>query len=109
MIGARLEAKDLRAFLFGRRLYVFDPATRARFATVSYGTDNRCHAVFSDRTEDHGTYGFEGDLYWTGYSRFRDGAIHRFFLVRVEDDVMQAYHADGARAFLQSPLPDLRP
>ncbi len=48
-----------------------------------------------------GEYGFEEDLYWTRYRRFRDGARHRFRLQSLAPGLAQAWFAGGARAFLQ--------
>jgi len=99
---------DLRAFMFGKVLYVFEPATRARFAAVQYGADYTCHARFEDGSEDTGTYGFEGEHYWTRYLRFRDGTTHYFFLVPLAPDTAQAFYQDGTQAFLQSTKADPR-
>lgn len=98
---------EVRAFLVGQKLHVFDPGTRTRFAEVHYDTDSRCRATFEDGRADFGTYGIEGDMYWTRYSRFRDGATCHFYLVRLGPSLAQAYHADGIIAFLQSSRPHL--
>ena len=91
----------MRAFLVGQKLHIFDPGTRARVAEVHYDTDNRCHAAFEDGGVDSGIY---GDMYWTRYSRFRNGMTCHFYLVRLGPFLAQA---DGAIAFLQSARPHL--
>lgn len=102
-----MEEDEVRAFLVGQKLHIFDPGTGARVAEAHYGTDNRCHAAFEDGGVDSGIYGIEGDMYWTRYSRFRDGMTCHFYLVRLGPSLAQAYHADGAIAFLQSSRPHL--
>lgn len=98
---------EVRAFLVGQKLHIFDPNTSTRVAEVHYDTDNRCHVTFEDGGDDSGAYGIEGDMYWTRYSRFRNGMKCHFYLVRLGPDLAQAYHADGTIAFLQSLRPHL--
>jgi len=99
----RMNEAELRAFLVGQTLFAFEPETFRNVAKVTYGADGTCSAVFADETRDSGRFGISGDVYWTRYSRFRQGETHRFFLVTVADDIAQAFHGDGRRAFLQSP------
>lgn len=103
----RISAKDLRAFMVGKTLHAFDPGTRKRVAAVTYMADGACIARFVDGTEDRGQYGLSGDTYWTKYTRFRAGQTSEFYLVELLDQVAQAYHTDGRRAYLQSPLIEL--
>lgn len=107
MTEARLSKEDVKEFLFGQALHAFDPETNARVATVKYHEDGTCHLVLEDGSSDEGLYGFQGDLYWTKYNRFRDGGLNRFFLQRIDDHTAQAYFEDGTRAFLQSPKAEL--
>lgn len=100
----RLSADGVHALLYGNTLHAFDPKSLRRVASVRYDMQHRCHLVFDDGGEDEGSYGFEGDMYWTRYAKFRDGAQCWFYLVPAGPDVVQAFHADGTRAFLQSPL-----
>ena len=99
--------EDVRAFLEGRLVHAFDPQTRARVAQVFYGPDGTCRLRFADGTEDEGDYGFEGELYWTRYRGFRDGALNRFRLQPLAPGLAQAWFTDGARAFLQAHGDDL--
>ncbi len=103
----RLTPKELQAFLVGQQLYCFDPADRAHVATIRYRKDGTCLATFADGGEDQGTYGLTDDAYWTQYTNFRAGERNAFHLVPVAPQVVQAWHTDGRRAFLQSPLPHL--
>lgn len=107
MAGVRLGEDEVKAFLFDQTLYAFDPETLSRVATVQYRHDWSCHVTMENGDTDAGQYGFEGDLYWTRYDRFRDGAAHRFSLIRIDDHIVQAMFDDGTRAFIQSPLAQL--
>lgn len=100
----RLTAEELKSFMAGKTLYAFDPDTKARVASVSYGSEGDCVARFADGTQDTAEWGLEGDTYWTRYANFRGGEVNRFTLDLIADQVAQAYHTDGRRAFLQSPL-----
>ncbi|MEP5731945.1 MAG: hypothetical protein ABJL67_21500 [Sulfitobacter sp.] len=102
-----ISAQDLRAFMVGKTLHAFDPDSGERVASVTYMADGACVARFVDGIEDRGQYGLSGDTYWTKYTDFRAGQISEFYLVEVADQVAQAYHTDGRRAYLQSPLIEL--
>lgn len=99
----RLNSAELRAFMVDQTLHVFDPDSHAHVATVTYGEDS-CLAQFADGTEDRGQFGLSRDTYWTRYTRFRAGETNHFYLVQIAPQIVQAYHTDGRRAFLQSPL-----
>lgn len=103
----RMNEAELRGFLLGQTLFAFEPETFRNVAKVTYRADGSCTAVFADETQDTGKFGISGDCYWTQYARFRQGETHHFFLVAVADNVAQAFHSDGRRAFLQSPLAHL--
>lgn len=107
MANARLLKDEIREFLFSQTLHAFDPETLARVATVQYRPDWSCHVVMADASTDEGQYGFKGDFYWTRYNRFRDGALHRFSLNRIDENTAQAYFENGEQAFLQSSLAQL--
>lgn len=100
----RLNPEDLKAFLFGQTVHAFDPDSRNLVATIAYGRDGTCEAVFADGTEDRGQFELSGDTYSTKYTRFRAGETNFFYLELLAPQVAQAYHTDGRRAFLQSPL-----
>lgn len=104
---SRLSAAELRRFLEGRRLYAFDPVSRAQVAQVTYAPGGICHARFTDGTKDSGAYGFKEATYWTQYTRFRAGQRSEFYLTWHGDQIAQAWHSDGRMAFLQSPLSEL--
>lgn len=104
----RMNGTEVRAFLYGKTLFIYEPETLKSVAKVTYGSDGRCTALFADGSSDAGQFGFSGDTYWTKYDRFRSGETNHFYLVPVEPEVAQAFHADGRRAFLQSPLSSLK-
>lgn len=104
-----MSPEEVRAFLQGRLVHAFDPATRERVAAVFYGPDGTCRLTFANGEVDAGDYGFDGDLYWTRYRRFREGATHRFRLEAVGPGLAQAWFADGTRAFLQGHSETLAP
>lgn len=95
--------------MLGQTLNAFDPDSHAAVASVTYRADGTCTARFPDGTQDRGQFGLSGDTYWTRYTDFRAGETHHFYLERVAPQVTQAYHADGRRAYLQSPLAKLDP
>ena len=101
MTGRRLNEEEVMAYVRGHTLGCFDPQSERRIATIEYFENGTCRAEFADGTSDKGSYGFEGDLYWTQYTWFREGGLYRFFLVKVGDLVCQAYFEDGTKAFLQ--------
>ncbi len=103
----RLNQEELKAFLFGKTLYSFDPETRKLAATITYDAGGTCVAVFADGTQDRGQFELVGDTYSTKYAQFRSGETNHFYVERVASHVVQAYHTDGRRAFLQSPLAKL--
>ncbi|WP_281685341.1 hypothetical protein [Thalassobaculum salexigens] len=107
MIVARLKPNELREFLFGKTLNCYDPESRVHIATAHYGQDGVCRMTFSDGTEDTGVFGLTDDIYWTQYKRFRSGTLNKFYLESVAPQIAQAFHTDGRRAFLQTPLPTL--
>ena len=102
-----MNAADVRLFLEGRKVYVFQPESRALFAVVDYGPDGRCAVRFSSGGIDAGIYGFDGESYWTRYETFRAGETHAFHLRQLGPGIAQAYHTDGTKAFLQSHSNDL--
>lgn len=104
----RLGALDLRGFLFGQTLHAFDPDLRERIATVCYETDGNCFVTFVDGTRDRGRFNLDGDIYSTCYEKFRSGETNAFYLVEVAPQITQAFHKNGKRAFLQSPLLELK-
>lgn len=104
---ARLNPDELREFLFGKTLNCYDPESRALISTAHYGEDGVCRMIFSDGTEDTGVFGLTDDIYWTQYKRFRSGTLNQFYLERVSPQIAQAFHTDGRRAFLQTPLSTL--
>ena len=95
---------DVRNFLQGQKLAAYDPDTLERVAIITYSVDGSCLAEFSDGTKSAGQYGFVEDRYWTQYDSFRNGEQHEFRLQPLRPQVVQAYFADGRRAFVQSPL-----
>lgn len=101
---ARLNPDELREFLFGKTLNCYDPESRAHISTAHYGLDGVCRMTFSDGTEDEGVFGLVDDLYWTQYKQFRSGTLNHFYLERISPQIAQAFHSDGRRAFLQTPL-----
>jgi hypothetical protein len=103
----RLSEEDVRLFLFDQILHAFDPETLIRVATVQYRRDWTCLVIMENGDTDTGQYGFDGDLYWTKYNQFRDGALHRFSLTPIDAHSAQAMFEDGTRAFIQSPLAQL--
>jgi hypothetical protein len=103
----RLTSTDVLKFLSDRTIYVFNPETRLLVATVEYQADGACCASFVEGKSDKGTWGMEDDSYWTRYLEFRNGEKNSFYLQWVSDDVVQAYHTDGSRAYLQSGSPTL--
>jgi len=68
-----------------------------------------CRAVFAQGWGDTGNWGLTEDGYWTQYQGVRDGEWHALSLVPIAHYVVQAYHANGEPAFLQTPLPELPP
>jgi hypothetical protein len=100
-------AQDVHCFIAERRVFSFDPETRAFLAEVTYGPQGRCILRFADGLEETGVYGFEGDTYWTRYAAFRGGQTHAFRLERLAPGLAQAWFTTGARAFLQSHRPEL--
>ena len=102
-----MQADDVRRFLEGQKIYVFEPETRALVAVVDYASGGRCGFRFSTGDADVGVYGFDGDAYWTRYETFRNGETHFFHLKRLGPGIAQAYFADGTKAFLQAQTPDL--
>ena len=103
----RLRSRDIEEFLSGRSTYAFDPSTHKRVASVTYHTSGVCTARFEDGGDDDGQWGIAGDTYWTRYRTFRNGLKNVFYLEWVASDLVQAYHEDGTRAFLQSGLKEL--
>ncbi len=101
MTDRRLSEDEVKAFVRGHALDCFDPKLKARIATIEYFENGTCHAEFADGTSDDGRYGFDSDVYWTQYTWFREGGLYRFFLVKIDDLVCQAYFEDGTKAFLQ--------
>jgi hypothetical protein len=102
-----MNADEVRLFLEGRKIYCFQPETRALFAVIDYESDGRCAARFSSGEADAGVYGFDGESYWTRYETFRSGEIHAFHLRKLGPGIAQAYFTDGTKAFLQSHSADL--
>ncbi|GGE28303.1 hypothetical protein GCM10011360_15640 [Primorskyibacter flagellatus] len=98
---------DVHRFLMGRTLNAFDPATGARAAAVTYRPDGTCALRFADGAEEGGIWGLEGDTYWTRYDQFRGGERNGFRLELLREDIAQAWHVDGSRAFIQTPLEEL--
>jgi len=98
---------DVRRFLTGRTLHAFDPETGARAASVTYHPDGTCALSFAGGAEEGGLWGLDGDTYWTRYDRFRGGEKNGFRLERLAEDIAQAWHVDGSRAFIQTPLEGL--
>jgi hypothetical protein len=96
-----MTAEDVRRFIEGQTTVVLDPITSEVVAIVSYELDGTCSSRFPNGDTDTGRYGFDGDCYWTRYTRFRDGKRHSFFLVPMGVGRAQAYFFDGKRAFLQ--------
>ena len=103
----RLSEEDVRLFVFGQILHAFDPDTLTRVATIHYRRDWTCRVTMENGDTDAGQYGFEDDLYWTRYNQFRDGALHRFSLTRIDAHSAQAMFEDGTQAFIQSSLAQL--
>ena len=103
----RLKGHQISKFLTADKIYVFDPETLELVARVSYRPDGRVEMETTDGRTDRGTWGFNEDLYWTQYERFRDGVRHAFWLEVVGADIVQAYFSDGQRAFLQTHKPYL--
>ena len=102
-----MKAEDVRRFLEGQEIHVFEPETRALVAVVDYETGGRCGFRFLAGDTDVGVYGFEGDAYWTRYEKFRNGERHVFHLKSLGPAIAQAYFADGTKAFLQAQTADL--
>jgi len=100
----RMDKADVRTFLFGKTLFVYEPETLKNVAKVTYYPNGCCMALFTDGTEDTGQYGLSGETYWTQYERFRENQRHHFYLTLIEPEVAQAFYIDGRRAFLQSPV-----
>lgn len=103
----KLDAAEVRDFLLGKTIFAFDPVTKKRVAKIHYAQGRVCSALFDDGRVDTGTFGFEGDHYWTKYVNFRNGETNHFYLVSLASDLVQAYHIDGVQAFLQSPKSSL--
>lgn len=99
--------EDVRRFIAGRRVFNFDPETRAFAAEVEYRADGSCALRFATGETEAGVYGFEGDSYWTRYEAFRGGARHAFRLEPLGPGLAQAWFTTGARAFLQCHMPEL--
>ncbi len=102
-----MKADEVRQFLEGRKIYIFEPETRALVAVATYELGGRVSFEFSAGDADVGVYGFDGDGYWTRYEKFRDGERHVFHLEALGPGIAQAYFADGRKAFLQSQSRDL--
>lgn len=96
-----MTATELRAFIVGRTVRAVDPQTGAAVATVEYRPGGTCRLVHLETgTAEEGTYGFDGDAYWTRYAAFRGGARNAFNLLPVAPGRAQALHTDGRRAYL---------
>jgi len=102
-----MQADDVRRFLEGQEIYVFEPDTRTLVAVVNYEKGGRCAFRFSTGEADVGVYGFDGDAYWTRYEKFRNGETHSFNLKSLGPGIAQAYFIDGKKAFLQAQTTDL--
>ena len=85
-----MDADEVRRFIAGRRVYNFDPETRAFAAEVEYRPDGACALRFATGETEAGVYGFEGDAYWTRYEAFRGGARHAFRLEPLGPDDLSA-------------------
>lgn len=97
-----MDADEVRLFIEGRNVYIFEPESKAYHGVVHYGLDGRCAARFSDGATDVGVFGFDANRYWTRYDRFRGGQTHAFHLESLGPGIAQAYFADGKRAFIQA-------
>jgi hypothetical protein len=104
---ARLNPSEVREFLVGKTLNCYDPESLVHISTAHYGLDGVCRMTFSDGTEDTGVFGLADDIYWTQYKRFRSGTLNQFYLEGLAPQMAQAFHTDGRRAFLQTPLSTL--
>lgn len=102
-----MKAEDVRQFLEGREIHVFEPETHTLVAIVNYELGGHCAFRFSAGDSDIGVYGFEGDAYWTRYEKFRNGERHAFHLKSLGPGIAQAYFTDGTKAFLQAHSADL--
>lgn len=102
-----MQADEVRRFLEGQKIYVFEPETHTLVAVVNYEPGGHCGFQFAAGDTDAGVYGFEGDAYWTRYEKFRNGERHVFHLESLGPGIAQAYFADGRKAFLQSQITDL--
>ncbi len=104
-----LPLETVKSFIAQGLIYAFDPETKSRAAAVEYGTDGVAKLTFSDGQHETGQWGFTQQGYWTSYNNFREGARHEFLLKQIAPQIMQAYHGDGRRAYVQtalSALPD---
>lgn len=101
MSNTRLTATEVGEFLYNRTLECFYPGSDTCAATITYHADGICRAVMEDASTDQGRYGFDGDLYWTQYSWFRDGGLYRFYLERIDHTTCQAFFDGGTKAFRQ--------
>jgi hypothetical protein len=101
---SRLTSTEVIDFMLGKTLYSFDPGTRTRAAAITYSSDGTCVAAFEDGTKDKGAFTIHGDTYETQYEVFRAGSVNRFYLMWLMPGIVQAYHTDGRRAFVQTEL-----
>lgn len=105
--SAVLSAAEATRFLTDKSVQVFDPETGRQVATARYEQSGLCEAMFIDGQTDCGRWGQTQTGYWTQYSTFREGTRNAFVLVLITPDVAQAFHEDGSRAFIQTPLKEL--
>jgi hypothetical protein len=104
-----LPLESVKAFIAHGRIHAFDPDSAEHVALVDYRPDGSCKLEFSDGRFEGGVWGFTNAGYWTSYQNFRDGARNEFCLQLIAPQIMQAFHSDGRRAYVQSTfntLPD---
>jgi hypothetical protein len=101
--------ESVKEFIFQRRINAFHPDNREHVAVVEYDPSGACSLEFADGRSDIGSWGFTDQGYWTSYRNFRDGERHEFLLQLIAPQIMQAFHANGTRAFLQSAFSESPP
>lgn len=93
--------QEVYEFILGNSVDALDPDSLQTAANINYHADGSIKATFADGSTDTGQYGFTEHYYWTRYTKFRDGTLNEFYLVRSGVNEAQAYYKEGSRAFLQ--------
>jgi hypothetical protein len=99
--------ENVKAFILDGPIHAFHPDSREHVAVVDYDPSGICSLEFSNGRSDAGNWGLTDNGYWTSYRNFRDGKRHEFCLQLITPQVMQAFHSNGTRAFLQSTSSEL--